>query len=112
LILRKRRLAGAAFVAIYCAVLVQWGTAGKITWAFEAAAAIIFMVALVRFGLVTGIAALLVVRMSLLLPITSDFSAWYASSTVFGVGTLAALATAAGLLAMRVWPRARTAGAA
>jgi Protein kinase domain len=62
-----------------------------IVFAGIVAAAIIF--AAVRFGLVVSVSLFLFLSLSLELPMTSDFSVWYAGNTAFALVSLIALAT-------------------
>ncbi len=95
LILRSRWLAAVAFIPIVAAVSVRWRAADPLNWFFESSMAMLLMLALVRFGLVTTIAALFTAWSIWNQPITSDLTTWYARSTVVEFVMVVGLATVA-----------------
>jgi serine/threonine-protein kinase len=99
IILRRQRFAVGALWLLLAAVLALIGAFRSegflfngMNLLFAAAAATITVTALARFGLLTTAFLFLFSNLTWLLPLTSDFSAWYAWSTLFIVATLAGLA--------------------
>ncbi|MGI9165671.1 MAG: hypothetical protein ACR2G5_04685 [Pyrinomonadaceae bacterium] len=83
ILLRKEKLA----IALFWLVIVGFQglasdnlTTGLITAAFNSA---IFLVILVRFGLLATIFAEFFLLLGVLYPLTSDFSVWYSGVTLF-----------------------------
>jgi serine/threonine-protein kinase len=99
IILRKQRLAVAAGWLLLLAVMTLIGSSRSegllfngMNLLFAAVSATITVTALVRFGLLTTAFLFLFSNLAWLMPLTSDFSAWYAWSTIFILVTLAGLA--------------------
>jgi serine/threonine-protein kinase len=103
LILRRRWLASAAFVAMATTVAVPWGDAGWVQWVQCALVALLVLFLLVRFGLVATLAALWAVYLMRFVPITSNMNTWYAPQTRFAIGLLAIFAITAATLATGGW---------
>ncbi len=103
LILRGKWLAGAAFILVGAAVSVRWHAADPLNWCFESAMVVLLMIALVRFGLVTAIAAIFTAWSIWNQPITSDLSIWYAQSTILEFVMIVALATTAWVLTTKTY---------
>jgi hypothetical protein len=95
LMLRGKWLAGAAFILVAAAVSVRWRAADPLNWCFELSMAALLMLALVRFGLVTAIAAVFTAWSVWNQPITSNLGIWYAQSTLIEFVMVIALSTAA-----------------
>jgi len=106
LILRGKWLAGAAFIVVVAAVSVRWRAADPLNWFFELSMAALLMLALVRFGLVTAIAAIFTAWSVWNQPITSNLDIWYAQSTIVEFVMVIGLATAACRLTTRGGERA------
>jgi hypothetical protein len=106
LILRGKWLAGAAFIVVVAAVSVRWRAADPLNWFFELSMAALLMLALVRFGLVTAIAAIFTAWSVWNQPITSNLDIWYAQSTIVEFVMVIGLATAAWRLTTRGGERA------
>ena len=104
LILRSKWLAGLLFIPIVAAVSVRWRAADPVNWFFESSTAMLLMLALVRFGLVTTIAGIFTAWSIWNQPITSDLRTWYARSTVVEFVMVVALATAAWKLTTKPKP--------
>ncbi|HUD98942.1 MAG TPA: serine/threonine-protein kinase [Bryobacteraceae bacterium] len=95
-VLRRDWLAAAAFVAIYMAL--NWlGTPASpaLSALFGGLETALLVFMMVRFGLVALIASSFVYVLWLLFPITSDFSAWYAGTSLFALLSLAVMAALA-----------------
>jgi hypothetical protein len=99
IILRKQWLAVGAGWLLLAGVMTLIGYSASlgllfnvINIIFAALAATVTLMALVRFGLLTTAFLFLFCNLTWLMPITSDFSAWYSWSTLFILFTLAALA--------------------
>jgi serine/threonine-protein kinase len=91
IILRKQWLAVGAGWLLLSTALFFFGFDGVVDWFFAGLAAAIIFTALVRFGLLTTAFLFLFSNTAWLLPITSDFSSWYAWSTLFVLFLLTAL---------------------
>jgi hypothetical protein len=99
IVLRKQWLAVGAAWLLLAGVLTLIGYSASMgplfngmNLFFACLAATIMLVALVRFGLLTTAFLFLFCNLTWLLPITSDFSAWYWWSTLSLLFTLAGLA--------------------
>jgi hypothetical protein len=102
LVLRRRMLAGAAFIVVAAAVSVlPWQDVGVSSWLFAAITSATMLLLLVRYGLVAAFAGLLVARIMRELPITPDLSIWYGGETILGVGILAAVTLIAAIFSVR-----------
>jgi serine/threonine-protein kinase len=91
-LLRKEWLAAMVFVAIWATLKTlgsdyPWIDASTWTLIYAVAAIVVF-----RFGFVALAVGLFVTDMLLNVPLTSDFSSWYASTTLLPVLSVAALA--------------------
>jgi hypothetical protein len=84
-------VAAAVFVPI--AALLMGGTYGVVPWGLLASllAAIVLLLALLRFGLLAAVACLWVEGVTLWLPLTPDLSTWYAHATIVPVGFVLAM---------------------
>jgi hypothetical protein len=99
IILRRHRLAIGAGWLMLAAVMALIGSSRSdgllfnvMNLLFALVATTITITALARFGLLTTAFLFLFSNLTWLLPLTSDFSAWYAWSTLFILVTLAGLA--------------------
>ncbi|HEX8174550.1 MAG TPA: protein kinase [Pyrinomonadaceae bacterium] len=90
IVLRKQWLAVGAGWLILSIALFNFGFDGTVDWLFAGLAAAIIFTSLVRFGLLTSSFLFLFLNTAWLLPITSDFTSWYAWSTIFILFMLAA----------------------
>jgi len=88
-VLRKEGLAAAAFVLIM--TVPPFLIDGPISGAFGLVAAAAFIFVFLRFGLLALVFANLFAH-CLQFPLTADFSAWYAGTSLFVLGALAAVA--------------------
>jgi serine/threonine-protein kinase len=89
--LRKQWLAIGAGWLLLSITMFFFGFDGAVDWFFAGLAAAIIFTALVRFGLLTTAFLFFFSNTAWLLPITSDFSSWYAWSTIFILFLLVAL---------------------
>ncbi|HKQ53260.1 MAG TPA: protein kinase [Pyrinomonadaceae bacterium] len=92
MLLRKEWLGIGVGWALICgaAVLVaSWKS--PVTWAFHAVMFTLLVVAVKRFSLVVALVALIFQHMIIFFPITTDLSAWYATSYVLDLAFLVAL---------------------
>jgi predicted Ser/Thr protein kinase len=92
-ILRREWLAAAAFVLLFTAFRA-FASTGPV-WleaAFAALETALLVFVMLRFGLAALIASMLAYMLLLVFPITADFSAWYAGTSLFALLSLAALA--------------------
>ncbi|HEV7843206.1 MAG TPA: hypothetical protein VGO69_05885, partial [Pyrinomonadaceae bacterium] len=92
IVLRRQWLAVGAGWLILSIAMFFFGFEPSLDWFFAGLAAAIIITALVRFGLLTTAFLFLFSNTAWLLPITADFSSWYAWSTIFILFMLTALA--------------------
>ena len=90
-VLRTERLAACAFVLFYTSLLTIAIGDPRISWLVNGLAVILFVVLLMRNGLLACI-VLLFVQYCLRFPITFHTSAWYAGSGLFVLAMIAAVA--------------------
>jgi serine/threonine-protein kinase len=92
IVLQKTWLAGAAGWVLIFVILLLTGRVPPIDIVFAASISAIIVFALMRFGLLSLFFLLLFFCVTYTLPMTTDFSAWYAGNTAFALFVLAALA--------------------
>ncbi|MBD0370988.1 MAG: protein kinase [Pyrinomonadaceae bacterium] len=92
IVLRKEWLAVGAGWLFLAVALFFFGYDYAVDWFFAGLSAAIILTALVRFGLLTTSFLFFFTNTVWFLPITSDFSTWYAWSTFFILFTLMAVA--------------------
>ena len=92
-ILRRDWLAAAAFVLLFTAFSAL-ASSGPLALevVFSAIEMTLIVFIMLRFGLVALIASAFAYMLLMLFPITADFSAWYAGTSLFALLSLAALA--------------------
>ena len=93
-VLRKRFLAAIGFVIVVTFATTVLVPGAYVAWAVEALISVICMVLLIRFGLVSLVACLLIFLMLTNVPLTPNLGAWYSNISMYAVA--AVLATAAG----------------
>ena len=109
LVVGKRWIASLTFVVLVSASTVaqQWQDAGWIQCIEALLLTGLVLMLLVRFGLVSTLAALWAIYLLRDVPVTSDMTIWYARQTRFAMGFLSVAALAAATAATRGWrPRA------
>jgi serine/threonine-protein kinase len=93
-LLRNQWLAGAVLVLLWTA-FVAWGLGfGSGSYVFSLQVVVntlVFVFVLLRYGLLAEVAAVFSFFMLHLLPITSDFGAWYGESSLFCLAVVAAV---------------------
>lgn len=93
MLLRREWLTAGAFVALY---VILGGLASPVapvvSALFAGAEVALFIFLMLRFGLVSAMAASLAYVLMALFPITADFSNWYAGTSLFALVSVAALA--------------------
>ena len=95
-ILRRDWLAAGAFVLIYIGLnLLASGTSPALSALFAALVTALMVFTMLRFGLVALIASFFVYVLLLMFPVTADFSAWYAGTSLFALLSVAILAALA-----------------
>jgi hypothetical protein len=92
IVLRKQWVAVGVGWLILASALFFFGSDRMVDWFFAGLAAAIIITSLVRFGLLTTAALFFFFTTTWLFPVTSDFSSWYAWSTIFILFLLMALA--------------------
>ena len=92
IVLRKQWLAVGAGWLMLSTTMFFFGFDPPVDWFFAGVAAAIIITALVRFGLLTTAFLFLFSNTAWLLPVTSDFSSWYAWSTLFILFVLTGIA--------------------
>jgi serine/threonine-protein kinase len=103
LVLRRKWLAAMALVLLGAVNNFQWYSAGWIQWVQSGLVMGLFILLLVRYGLVAAIAGLWCMYFLRFLPITPDTSVWYFNQTRYAVGLICILAIAAATLATGRW---------
>jgi len=91
-LLRKSWLAAIAFILLFTALKSVSSNYPALEWPIQAILYTSLAVAAVRFGLVTLAVALYTGDMALNVPATLNPSAWYFTSAILALGTIAALA--------------------
>ena len=92
LVLRKLWLAAAVLLLLYVGINVAASTANPALDGFSAlliGGSIVFL--LLRFGLLTAVAAAFCSSILEVFPLTPDFSAWYAAGSILALAVVAAL---------------------
>lgn len=94
IILRRQWLAAIALFVTALAIefFAFAAAAPRFYWIASMAIALTITIVVARFGLLATIAAQLFFFLSMEYPITTDFSAWYASSTIFAIAIILGLA--------------------
>lgn len=94
IILRKQWLATVALFVIALAIEVSAfaASAPRLYWIASILIALTIVTVVARFGLLATMAAQLVFFLSIMYPMTTDFSIWYAPSTVFALAMILGLA--------------------
>jgi len=87
---RREWLAAAAFVALFSAPSA-FGSAALVNTTVAAVHCALMIVILVRFGLLPLTVGMFVYNLLSNFPMTTDFSTWYASSTIFALAAVLAL---------------------
>ncbi len=87
-LLRRPWLAAAAFVVLFVGVTVLQDSHPWITGAFTAAQGALVIFTLMRFGVLPMVVSIFVSSLLPEFPVTADFSAWYAGSTIFALATV------------------------
>jgi Protein kinase domain len=93
MVFRRDWLAAAAFVLMFTGFALL-GTTGPLGLAalFAAAGMTLLVIVMLRFGLVALIGTIFAYVLLLLFPMTNDFSAWYAGTSLFALLSVAAVA--------------------
>ena len=105
-LLKRRWLAAAAFVAVFAAPEVLASRHPLLEGPMQVAIYAIAAIAVVRFGLVTLAAGILTVNAVLSVPVTASLSSWYAGCSVFVFSSVLALAlwgSFTSLAGQRLW---------
>jgi len=92
MLLRRNWLGIGAGWVLICGVavlVVSWKS--PVTWAFHAAMFTLLIIAITRFSLMVALVALVFQHMIIFFPITTELSAWYATSFVLDLIILVAL---------------------
>jgi serine/threonine-protein kinase len=103
LVFRRRWLASSAFVLLIPLNAIQWTDTGWMQWVQAAIVTGLFLLLMVRYGLVATISALWAIYIMRYIPITSDPGAWYWRQTQFAIVTLAATTIIAATITTRNW---------
>ncbi|HKR01818.1 MAG TPA: hypothetical protein VJT09_14150, partial [Pyrinomonadaceae bacterium] len=93
MLLRRKWLGIGAGWLLLCGVAVltvSWKS--PVSWPFTAVIITLFVVAVVRYGMLVGLTALFFYHLIVFFPITTELSAWYATSFIFDLVVLVALA--------------------
>jgi serine/threonine-protein kinase len=98
--LRKRLLAGIVFVILVTCANTALVPGAYVSWAIDALISIIYMVLLIRFGLVSLVTALLFYLTFTNIPLTPNLSIWYADISLYAVAATGALASAGAYIAI------------
>jgi hypothetical protein len=105
LVVRRRWAASTLFVALAGSLWIrmQWD---NLVFAQSVCSVLVvgsILLLLVRYGLVAALASLWAIILLRNIPLTSDFTVWYADQTRFAVGLLIVVAVAAATVATRGW---------
>jgi serine/threonine-protein kinase len=99
-VLRRQWLAVAATTLLFSLMVSLGDDHFLFSFLWSIVGNLIFVLCLVRFGLVAGTAAMIVANLRLYLPLTLDVSAWYASGSLLALLMVAALVTYACYLSL------------
>jgi serine/threonine-protein kinase len=103
-LLRNRLAAGMVFVLIVTAATTRWLPYAYVAWVIEALVATVYLLLLIRLGLVAAISCLGYSIMLSEFPITTHLRLWYAANAVYALAFGAALAALACYTATRRRP--------
>jgi hypothetical protein len=103
LVLRRRWAASAIFVVMAGSLWIQWNDLVVAQCVDSVLVAGLILLLLVRYGLVAALASIWAILLLRNIPLTSDFSVWYAGQTRFVVGLLIVVSVAAATIATRGW---------
>jgi len=98
--LRKRVLAGIAFVIVVACATTALVPGAYVAWSVEALISIIYMTVLIRFGLLSLVSCLVFFLMLTNVPLTANLGTWYANISIYAVVTTLALAATGAYIAI------------
>ena len=91
ILLRREWIAVGLLWLIFTVIGALTGEHPAIDWAFSAASSAVILFVLLRYGLLTMVVMQFFILGFVFYPVTTDFSAWYAGSTIFAVAVALAL---------------------
>ena len=91
ILLRREWIAVGLLWLLFTVIGALTGEHPAIDWAFSAASSAVVLFVMLRYGLLTMVVMQFFILGFVFYPITTDFSAWYAGSTIFAIAVAVAL---------------------